>query len=66
MSARLLSFFIALLNSVNNQQMNTFFLTVFDDKLTLKQGIVFDKSIRLKPPQLGVDCYCGQSKKRHS
>ena len=45
--------------SVNNQQMNTFFLTVFDDNLTLKQrsrGITFGESIHLKPPQLGVDC----------
>ena len=30
-------FFFALLNSVNNQLINTFFLTVFGDNLTFKQ-----------------------------
>ena len=51
--------------SVNNQQMNTFFLTVFDDNLTLKQRSEENyarKLICLKPPQLEVNCYC----RRHS
>ena len=62
-ASRLFSFFFALLNSVNNQRMNTFFWQcLMTTSLRNKEveRIILGKSLRLKFPQLGVDCYCRQ------
>jgi len=44
--------------------MNKLLLAMLDDKSTQVERMMFGNQ-SVKPPLLGVECYCGESKKRH-